>query len=238
MSIKSENISIIIPVYNEALIIDTLMDNLEQFQDKAEIIFVDGGSRDDTVRMIEKRYNLVQSPQKGRANQMNYGALLSKGDILLFLHADSILPNNALDEIHKIICQGHKVGCFKIKFHSNSFLMKICGFMSNMRVRLRNIAFGDQGIFITKKYFYELGCFAKIPLMEDYKLSIDIKCDGQKIALASSKITTSERRFLKGENYRTITRLKTMAKMQKLQYMYRNGRDVETIANIYKSERD
>lgn len=235
MSIKQENsISIIIPVYNEASVINALLDNLEQFQDKAEIIFVDGGSSDDTVRIIEKRYKIVQSPQKGRANQMNYGALLSKGDILLFLHADSILAHNALYETNKIIIQGYKVGCFKIKFDSKSYLMKICGFMSNIRVRLRNIAFGDQGIFITRKYFYELGCYDNIPLMEDYKLSISIKDNGQKIALANSKITTSERRFLKGCRLKTITRLRTMIKMQKLQNMYRKGKDIEVIANLYK----
>ena len=235
MSTKQENsISIIIPVYNEASTVNALMDNLEQFQDKAEIIFVDGGSSDNTDKIIEKRYNLVHSLQKGRANQMNYGALLSKGDILLFLHSDSILSGNALYEIHKIISKGYKVGCFKIKFDSKSYLMNICGFISNIRVKLRNIAFGDQGIFITRKYFYELNCYDKIPLMEDYKLSISIKNDGQKIALANSKITTSERRFLKGCKLKTITRIRTMIKMQKLQYMYRKGIDIELIANLYK----
>ena len=119
---------------------------------------------------------------------MNYGASLSKGDILLFLHADSFLPSDALEQIHKIIYKGYKVGCFKIKFDSRSILMKICGFMSNLRVRLRNIAFGDQGIFIDRNYFYELGGFAEIPLMEDYQLSMDIKADGEKIALAETKI--------------------------------------------------
>ncbi len=104
-----------------------------------------------------------------------------RGDILLFLHADSILPKNALNEIHRIICQGYKVGCFKIRFNSRSVLMKICGFMSNLRVRLRNIAFGDQGIFIDRSYFYELGGFAEIPpLMEDYQLSMDVKASREK----------------------------------------------------------
>jgi rSAM/selenodomain-associated transferase 2 len=237
MSMKfddSMNISIIIPVYNEASIIETLMDNLEQFRHKAEIIFVDGGSSDGTDKIIEKRYNIVHSLGKGRANQMNYGALLSKGSILLFLHADSILDNNAIDEVQRVILQGYKAGCFRIKFDSNSFLMKICGFMSNNRVRFRNIAFGDQGIFITREYFNQLGCYANIPLMEDYKLSMSIKADGQKIALANSKIITSERRFIKFDNNKTISRLKTMVMMQKLQYMFRKGKDIKVIANLYK----
>lgn len=228
MSTRLKKISVIIPVYNEAPVINQLMDNLDQFKDNCEIIFVDGGSKDNTKSIIEKRYRVAVSPKKGRANQMNYGASLSKGDILFFLHADSYLPNNALEEIHEIINRGYRVGCFKIKFESKSILMKICGFMSNLRVRLRNIAFGDQGIFILRDYFYELGGFPEIPLMEDYQLSMDIKADGEKIAISRAKIKTSERRFVKNG------RLRTMARMQRLQYMYRKGGDIEKIANLYK----
>ncbi|NLY86135.1 MAG: glycosyltransferase family 2 protein [Tissierellia bacterium] len=226
MSTKS--ISIIIPVYNEASTIKQLMDNLEYFRDKSEIIFVDGGSSDNTKSIIEKRYRVVVSPKKGRASQMNYGASLSGGDILFFLHADSHLSPDALERIHEVMEKGYKAGCFKIKFDSRSIIMKICGFMSNLRVRLRNIAFGDQGIFIDRKYFYGLGGYREIPLMEDYQLSMDIKADGEKIALARAKIITSERRFVKNG------RLRTMARMQRLQYMYRKGEDIEKIASLYK----
>ena len=225
---SNRKISIIVPVYNEASTINKLMDNLEQFRDCCEIIFVDGGSSDGTDKIIERRYRPFYSPQKGRSYQMNYGASLSKGGILLFLHADSFLPDDALSQIHRIIRRGYKVGCFKIKFNSRRIFMKICGFMSNLRVRLRNVAFGDQGIFINRNYFYELGGFAEIPLMEDYQLSMNIKADGEKIVLTKTKIETSERRFIqKG-------RLKTMIRMQRLQYMYRKGKDIDVIANLYK----
>ncbi len=229
MNIKlDKEISIIVPVYNEVFTINKLIDNLEQFKDCCEIIFVDGGSSDGTNRTIEEKHRLFYSPKKGRSYQMNYGASLSKGDILLFLHADSFLPSDALSQIHRIIHQGYKVGCFKIRFNSRSIIMKICGFMSNLRVRLRNIAFGDQGIFINRSYFYELGGFAEIPLMEDYQLSMDIKADGGKIALTKTTIETSERLFVKKG------RLRTMVRMQRLQYMYRKGEDVEVIASLYK----
>lgn len=223
-----KKISVIIPVYNEAIRINDLIYNLEQFKDHCEIIFVDGGSDDGTNKRVEEKHRLIYSPKKGRSYQMNYGASLAEGEILLFLHADSFLPTNALDEIHRIISQGYKVGCFKIKFTSNSIIMKICGLMSNLRVRLRNIAFGDQGIFIDRNYFNELGGFKEIPLMEDYQLSIDIKADKEKIGLTKTKINTSERLFIK------IGRLRTMARMQKLQHMYRKGADVEVIASLYK----
>ncbi|MFA5523096.1 MAG: TIGR04283 family arsenosugar biosynthesis glycosyltransferase [Tissierellales bacterium] len=229
MNIKADKkISIIIPVYNEALIIHKIMDNLEQFKTLCEIIFVDGGSSDGTNRIIHEKYRTEYSPKKGRSHQMNYGASLSKGDILLFLHADSCLPSDALGQIHKTICRGYKVGCFKIRFNSRNILMKICGFMSNLRVRLRNIAFGDQGIFITRDYFYKLGGYEEIPLMEDYQLSMDIKADGEKIALANTKIETSERRFVENG------RFKTMARMQRLQYIYRKRKDIGMITNLYR----
>lgn len=221
-------ISIIIPVYNEAKVIGGLLDNLELFRDRAEIIFVDGSSTDNSPEIISRRYDLYYSPRKGRASQMNYGASLAKGEVFLFLHADSILEENALLEINRTMDMGHKVGCFKIRFRSRSFLMKICGLMSNLRVIFRNIAFGDQGIFIDRDYFYQLGGFKEMPLMEDYQLSIDIKKDGKKIRSSNSIIESSERRFVENG------RLRTMARMQRLQYMYRRGRSVEEIANLYK----
>ena len=146
----------------------------------------------------------------------------------MFLHSDSLLPKYALSQIQNTVNKGHRVGCFKIKFDSSSILMKICGMMSNLRVKYRNIAFGDQGIFITKDYFYEIGGFRELPIMEDYQFSIDIKKSGERIVLINSKIITSERRFVKSG------RLKTMAKMQKLQYMYRKNQDIEIIKNLYK----
>ncbi len=229
MNTKSENtISIITPVYNEILGIEKLMENLDKFKDRAEIMFIDGGSTDGTDLIIKNSYNIYYSKEKGRGYQMNYGASLAKGDILLFLHGDNLLPENALEEIDKMIYKKYKVGAFKLKFLSNHILMKICGIMSNMRIKYRNIAFGDQGIFITKEYFNYLGGFKELPLMEDYQLSIDIKNDGEKFALVNSKIMTSDRRFRKNGI------LKTMARMQRLQYMYRKNVDIDLIANLYK----
>lgn len=224
----NSKISIIVPVYNEAANISKLMTNLNQFKNKCEIIFVDGGSTDKTKSLLAKNYKIVESQEKGRAKQMNFGAGSATGEILFFLHSDSFLESNALEQIHEVIRSGYKVGCFKIKFDSHSLLMKICSFNSNLRVIFRNIAFGDQGIFIKRDFFNELGQFANLPLMEDYQLSIDIKNSGEKIALANSIITTSERRFHKNG------RLRTMIKMQGLQHMYRRGVDIEKISRLYK----
>lgn len=224
---KDLTISIVIPVYNEAERVTALMDSLESTRGSCEIIFVDGGSDDGTDAMVEKRYNLVRSPRKGRSFQMNYGALLAQGSILLFLHADCRLPEDALDKIRCEMSKGYKVGCFRIRFNSPNPLMKVCSFMSNLRVRTRNIAFGDQGIFMSKSYFNKLGGYREIPIMEDYQLSMDIKSDGEDIVQVDSIIETSERRFLKDG------RLKTMYRMQRLQHMYRNGKSINRIAGLY-----
>lgn len=222
------DISIIVPIYNELENLNSIILNLEKFKSKAEIIFVDGGSTDGSDKELGKFFRVINSDKKGRGNQMNYGVEHSSGRLILFLHGDSLLPEDGLEKILVKAKQDCKVGCFKLKFESRSTLMKICGFMSNNRVRFRNIAFGDQGIFIDREYFYSLGGYKDIPIMEDYQLSIDIKEDGEKIYLLNTKIITSERRFIKNG------RIKTMAMMQKLQHMYRSGKDIEVIKNLYR----
>jgi rSAM/selenodomain-associated transferase 2 len=226
--LENKSISIIIPILNEAENIDNLMANLEQLTGDFEVIFCDGGSTDDTVALIGDRFKVVTAPIKGRAYQMNTGAQASSGDVLFFLHADSVLPVTAISEIICVLEKGYDVGCFKIAFDSHSFWMKCCGFFSNLRVRTRNIAFGDQGIFIKRELFEQLGGFPELPLMEDYKLSINLKKQGYKFGMTNKKLLTSERRFVKNG------RLKTMWKMQRLQAMFRAGEDIDRIASMYR----
>ena len=103
--------------------------------------------------------------------------------------------------------------------------------MSNLRVYLRRIAFGDQGIFITRELFFRLGCFEPLPLMEDYKLSMDVRKSGIDLGVANAVIVTSERRYL------VNGRIKTMLLMQRLQHMYRRGDSIEKIAQEYRDTR-
>ena len=219
-------ISIIIPVENESTVIKSLLEYLTPLKSECEIIFVDGGSTDDTVELI-KNWMPLRSPQKGRANQMNYGASAASGEALWFLHADSSPPADALGLIREVLSKGHKAGCFRLRFDSRHPLMLYNSLASNLRVSVRRVAFGDQGIFILKDFFDELGGYASIPLMEDYQLSMDIKKAGFTFGVAKGWITTSARR------YRTHGMLRTMLKMQALQRRFRRGDDMDEIAKEY-----
>lgn len=222
-------ISVIIPVYNEGANISALLEHLSHTKSQCEIIIVDGGSADNTVLQIQQKgFFVVTSPKKGRANQMNYGAALAKGDILWFLHADSIPPAGALSQIRAVMAKGYDIGCFPIRFDSMNPIMFFYSFLSNnLRARLLNIAFGDQGIFIRKTLFEKLGCYAPIPLMEDYKLSLDARSAGFRIGLAKGKIITSARRYAKQGMF------KTMWRMQVLQRRFRRGDNIKEIAKTY-----
>ena len=224
-------ISIIIPVYNEEKTIVNLQRQLDSLYGKCEIIFVDGGSTDATISLIDPKYKLSKS-EKGRAAQMNKGALESSGDVLLFLHSDSILPKKALAQIKKVM-KDYEAGCFGINFNTRSILMKICALMSNYRAAIGHIMFGDQGIFIDRATFFKLGMFPKLPIMEDYQLSLSLKSKTIKTAMTKSHITTSDRRFTGN----SIDKLKLMLKMHRLRSMYRKGVDIEKIASLYKDKR-
>lgn len=224
----SDGISIIIPFYNEEKSIEKIIQCLKPLKTKCEIIFVDGGSTDKTQSILKKDFLVLNSPKKGRAAQMNFGVSHSNNAILFFLHADSVIPKGALTDITKIINSGYEFGCFKIKFDSKNKLMKIMGALSNFRVKSRKIIFGDQGIFIRKELFIKSGGFKEIPIMEDYDFSLRMRKRKIGIGQTKSYILTSERRFVDNGRFKTIVQ------MQKLQYLFRKGIDINIIANMYK----
>lgn len=222
-------ISVIIPIINEEGQLPQLLDNLQKQRGCFEVLFVDGGSSDNSLSMIGESCRILKSPC-GRAVQMNFGAKKASGSILFFLHADSLPPSNFCSEIETLIAAGAEAGCFPIKFSSRNPLMALCAAMSNIRARFRKIAFGDQGIFMTRELFERLGGFPHIPLMEDYRMSELIAAETS-LVMARKAITTSARRFEKGGVIRT------MWLMQKMQYLYRKGTDADILAKIYRQNR-
>ena len=215
-------VTIIVPTYNEEKNILKFQSMIDNLVGDFEVIFSDGYSTDNTYNII--RYPKIQQTRY-RANQMNIAAKYAKGEYLWFLHVDSIVDNNSINEIENI---KEDVGCFTLKFDSDKWQMKMVAFNSNLRVKCRNIAFGDQGIFIKRELFEKIGGYKSIPIMEDYQLSMDIKKLGKKIHLSKLPIITSARRFEKNGIFKTIIN------MQKLQYRYRCGYDINKIYSDYK----
>ena len=226
---KQETVSIIIPVYQEAERIDGLLEQLDRLPGRWEAIFADGGSTDDTAERIRGRYPVIHAP-RGRARQMNAAAAQAGGDVLLFLHADSILPRDLCRQIREVRSRGYSFGCFRLRFESRHPVMKLGGFFSNLRVKFFGIAFGDQGIFLTRELFDEIGGFPDLPLMEDYQLSLSLRGRAP-LGQAGGYLTTSARRFESGGMFRT------MWAMKRLQRRFRRGDPIEEIARAYRNIR-
>ena len=225
-------ISIILPTLDEARVIAALLAQLEPLRNGCEIVFVDGGSSDGTREAIlDAGFRLVDAP-RGRGTQLNAGARASSGEILFFLHADSALPPDPLGEIRRAM-RGHRVGCFGVRFEPSSLLMLCCRLLSNFRCYVRRIMFGDQGIFIDRDLFFEVGGFPDLPLMEDYQFSLDLRARGFRPAPTRRRIATSSRRY----GTTPASRIKTMLLMGRLRQMYREGTPVEEIARIYGQAR-
>lgn len=227
-------VSIIIPTYNESAIVDRFLTSLSELDEDAEIIFVDGGSSDDCCEKIES-YCLFHNSRlyisdKGRATQMNFGASKASGDALFFLHSDSFPPKECISEIKRVL-KKYNWGCFGIRFETKDPLMKVCQIISNNRIRDRKVVFGDQGIFIKRETFFEVGGFPVLPIMEDYQFSLTMKQRGERIGIAKGLITTSDRRYERGK------KLSIMWKMNRLRKQYRDGVDIDAIADQYRDIR-
>ena len=220
-------LSIIIPTLNEAIGIQELLLSLAPLRKKGcEIIVIDGGSRDRTKEIASPHADSVINAPKGRAFQMTTGAEKANSDILLFLHADTFLPDDAINLILKGIDKGHHWGRFDIQLTGNHSILKLIALMMNWRSRLTGIATGDQGIFVTKKAFEEVGRFPEIALMEDIAISKKLKLLGKPYCI-TEKVTSSWRRWEKHGVFRT------MVLMWILRLMYFLGANPEKLALIY-----
>jgi len=191
-----KQVSIIIPVFNEPLIsefIDTLIKTISQ--DICEIIVVDIDTR-DSIKHIKQKNIIKVISKKGRANQMNEGVKYSTTNILLFLHADTILPSNAIEEIIGILKDTTIVaGAFDLSFDSNKYILKIISKIASLRSRLTKIPYGDQAIFIKKDIFNEIYGYKNIPLMEDVSLMRKLKQKNYKIFISNKKVITSAKKW-------------------------------------------
>ncbi|WP_412986610.1 TIGR04283 family arsenosugar biosynthesis glycosyltransferase [Pontimicrobium sp. IMCC45349] len=189
------NISIIIPVLNEEATITKLLLHLKTHaitKSVIEVIIVDGGSTDHTIKLAKKGGATVLSTTKGRAKQMNHGVKYAKGDILYFLHADS-LPPLGFDE--SILNQTKKAGCFKMKFNSNHWWLKLAGWLTQFNWRASRG--GDQSLFVSKDIFNQLGGYDEaFTIYEDIDF-INKLYKINEFTVIKRWITTSARRYNK-----------------------------------------
>lgn len=229
-------ISAIIPTLNEErAIMATLAHTAALGFD--ELIVVDGGSLDQTPVLVEsyrrRTQSLSQSPVRlvtappGRARQMNEGAKASGGEILLFLHADTQLPDEARTMIETTLADRRMVGGrFDVRFDRPSMWGTIIGKMMNWRSRLTGIATGDQALFVHRPIFEQMGGFADMPLMEDVEFSRRLKRKGTTAALTAT-VTTSFRRWEQHGPLRTILL------MWGLRFLYGIGISAHTLSRWY-----
>jgi len=221
-----------VPVFHEEEWINALIEylnNLDLHKD-IEIIVVDGAREKNTLKAIHNNQVIKIPSEKGRAKQMNVGASAAKGEILIFLHADTELPFQALKKINSFIGQREYVGgAFDLGIKSDKFIFKMIGTLSSLRSRFNRIPFGDQAIFIRREYFNQIGGFKEIPLMEDVELMRRIKKSRKKIWIFYDRVMTSPRRWEKeGVIYCTL-------RNWVIQALYLLGVSPHKLANFYKS---
>jgi rSAM/selenodomain-associated transferase 2 len=202
---RVNRLSIVMPVLNEAPDIEQALRALQPLRASGhEVIVVDGGSTDGSARLAAALADRVVEAERGRANQMNHGARAACGDVLLFLHADTRLPEQAsqliLDEMAR---SGLEWGRFDVRIDSRHWLLQVVGALMNWRSRLTGICTGDQAIFVSRRLFLGLGGFPPIALMEDIALSRKLRRVSLPLC-ASTPAWTSARRWERGGVVRTI----------------------------------
>ncbi len=221
-------LSIIIPVLNEGERIAATLDALARLRALGvEIVVVDGGSRDATVQRARLRATRVISAPRGRALQMNAGAEKAAGNVLLFLHGDTRLPDDA-DHVllNGLEHSGRAWGRFDVTIDSRRPLLRLVGWMMNLRSRLTGIATGDQAIFVKRDAFNAVGGFPPIALMEDIALCKRLKRVSRPLCLRE-RVVTSARRW---ERHGVI---RTILLMWRLRLAYFLGRDPNELAQLY-----
>jgi len=220
-------LSIIVPVLNEADSIGPALAALAPLRSRGhEVIVVDGGSDDGTAALAEPACDRLLATSRGRALQMNTGAAAAAGEVLLFLHADTRLPERA-DELVLVALAQRSWGRFDVRIASRQRLLALVACAMNLRSRLTGIATGDQAIFVRRDAFPG---FPEIPLMEDIALSRTLRRRGRPACL-SARVVTSARRW---EAHGV---LRTILLMWRLRLLYALGATPQRLARDYADQR-
>ena len=191
----ASSISVIIPTLNEASHLEATLQSIGA--DALEIIVSDGGSRDQTIEVATRLGAIVVREGAGRASQMNAAAAIARGEVLLFLHADTILPADYRRSVADIVCRpGTAGGAFRLGIRGSGVGLRLVETGANLRSVRLSMPYGDQALFLKRDLFWEIGGFAEIPIMEDFELVRRLRQHGR-MEIADASVTTSDRRWRK-----------------------------------------
>lgn len=221
------------PVRNEAILISRQLESLQAYRAAGhELIVVDGGSSDDTVKCAQGLADQVESWTAGRSTQMNRGAALAKGNILLFLHADTALPEQVDQSIHTALQKGGCLwGWFDVRLSNRRLRYSLVARMMNLRARLTSVCTGDQALFVQRELFQQIGGFPAIALMEDVAISKILRRHSRPARPDSKAITSSRRWEEKGF-------LATVFLMWKLRLLFFIGVSPSRLLTTYYPDHD
>ncbi|MGZ5113715.1 MAG: TIGR04283 family arsenosugar biosynthesis glycosyltransferase [Usitatibacter sp.] len=224
-------LSIIVPVLDEASSIEATLAAVQPWRARGiEVVVVDGGSRDATRDLARPLADRVIDAPRGRASQMNAGARAAAGGVLLFVHADTILPGAAADLVQRMDASGREWGRFDVAIAGADPLLRLVARLMNARSRLTGIATGDQAMFVRRAAFEAVGGFPEIPLMEDVALS-------KKLRRRSAPLCLRERVLTSGRRWERHGALRTILLMWRLRLAYALGTDPHRLARRYDVER-
>lgn len=196
-------VSVIVPALNEAERIGATIERAQT--DDAEVIVVDGGSGDATRPIAEAHGTMVVASERGRARQMNLGSAKAGGEVLLFLHADTLLPGDYLAHVRAAMAGGAVAGAFRFATDDGSRSMRTMAWWANWRARWLGLPYGDQALFVRRDIFRAMGGYRDLPIMEDYDLVRRLRRRG-KIRLVPGVVVTSARRWAALGAWRTFFR--------------------------------
>lgn len=223
-------VSVIIPSLDESEHISATLAPLQDLRRSGhEVIVVDGGSVDGTCDLAEGKADRILTGPRGRALQLNAGAREARGDVLLFLHADTLAPLSTVRALYEDFPSSPRTwGRFDVRLSGSHGMLRVVETMMNVRSRLSGIATGDHGIFVRRETFERIGLFPEIPLMEDIAISRRLKRESRPFC-PRGQIVTSSRRWEEDGI------LKTILLMWRLRLAYALGADPTDLARSYRS---
>ena len=221
-------LSIVVPALNEAAGIVATLQALAPLRARGvELLLADGGSTDGTPVLAAPWVDAVVQAPRGRALQMNAGAARARGEVLLFLHADTLLPAGADGLVLQAVAAGARWGRFDVDIQGRPSMLRVVAALMNLRSRATGIATGDQAMFCTRAAFAQVGGFPVQPLMEDVELSRRLKRLGPPACLRA-RVRTSGRRWEQRGVWRTILL------MWRLRWRYWRGASPDSLARAYR----